>query len=554
MAQCENCSQSFEITNEDLAFYAKIDVPKPTWCPPCREIRRMAWCNEGVLYPDTCASCKKQTVSQFNPKNPRTRYCVQCWWSDKYNSTDYGQDFDFNKTFAEQFHELDLKIPHPTVSTEMDENCEYTHHAGRNKNCYFIFHATYNEDCMYGYGVKKDKDCIDIHNAFESTLCYECVDIENCYDLGWAQDCFNCGSSRFLQDCIGCTDCFMCIGLRNKKFCFLNKQLTQEEYKEKLSTINTGSHIQMTKLWQQYIKLLKTFGFRHLQNTMVENGSGDHLIKAKNAFYCFDCNNIEESKFISQVQLGTKYCYDMYQFGNNMELCYEGAMVGSDVYKVLFGILCIGKTSNVTYCINTYNNSSNCFGCIGLKKNKFCILNKQYSEEEYNSLVPKIIQHMKQTNEYGEFFSPSLSHTAYNETMAQLWYPMTKQQVLEKGWNWEDDLPGTYGKETTEIENLPDTIQKISDDIIDEVLACSHCKKNYKITAKELKFYKKNHYPLPRYCFNCRRSARMQLRNPRKFWQRICDQNNCQNQFYSTYSPKGWERVYCDGCYKKEVY
>jgi hypothetical protein len=42
-------------------------------------------------------------------------------------------------------------------------------------------------------------------------------------------------------------------------------------------------------------------------------------------------------------------------------------------------------------------NSSNLFGCIGLRGKEYCILNKQYTKEEYEALVPKIIEKMKES-------------------------------------------------------------------------------------------------------------------------------------------------------------
>ena len=66
-------------------------------------------------------------------------------------------------------------------------------------------------------------------------------------------------------------------------------------------------------------------------------------------------------------------------------------------------------------------------------------MNKQYTKEEYEELVPKIIEHMKTplTNpllggegmsERGEFFPMHSSHYAYNETIAQDFFPLTKEQ------------------------------------------------------------------------------------------------------------------------------
>jgi hypothetical protein len=48
------------------------------------------------------------------------------------------------------------------------------------------------------------------------------------------------------------------------------------------------------------------------------------------------------------------------------------------------------------YCDQCFD-SKNIFGCIGLRTKEFCILNKQYTKEEYEILLPKIIEHMEKT-------------------------------------------------------------------------------------------------------------------------------------------------------------
>jgi hypothetical protein len=90
-------------------------------------------------------------------------------------------------------------------------------------------------------------------------------------------------------------------------------------------------------------------------------------------------------------------------------------------------------------------NCSNLFGCSGLKSASYCILNKQYTKAEYEILVPKIIEHMMKISspsdegdahraggvmEWGEFFPSSMSPFGYNETVAQEYYPMTRDEVL----------------------------------------------------------------------------------------------------------------------------
>ena len=294
MTQCLQCNKTFQIYPEDLEFYKRIDVPVPTWCPRCREMRRMAWCNEGVLYSRTCAKCSKSMISQFPENNPRTVWCIQCWWKDDWDARDYGRAFDFSKPFFAQFHALELVVPHACVTVDnSSENSDYTHQAGNNKNCYLIFHATFNENCLYGYGVKKDKDCVDVHNCFESELCYECVDVNNCYNIGWSQDCFDCAHSRFLYDCHGVSDSMLCVGLRNKRFCFLNEQLTEETYQQKISQFKTNSHTTVQDLLKQFQVLKEKHPRKFAETNKTNEVTGDHLFNAAYAKECFDCRDID---------------------------------------------------------------------------------------------------------------------------------------------------------------------------------------------------------------------------------------------------------------------
>src|SRR3990167_3625207 len=47
---CQNCKKDFIIEPDDFSFYEKIKVPPPTFCPECRQVRRMVCANERVFY------------------------------------------------------------------------------------------------------------------------------------------------------------------------------------------------------------------------------------------------------------------------------------------------------------------------------------------------------------------------------------------------------------------------------------------------------------------------------------------------------------------------
>jgi hypothetical protein len=70
---------------------------------------------------------------------------------------------DFHRPFFEQFQELSLVVPRPSLFTgyEFDENCAYTNHAGKNQNCYMIFDSDENRDCYFSYSINHCEDCTD---------------------------------------------------------------------------------------------------------------------------------------------------------------------------------------------------------------------------------------------------------------------------------------------------------------------------------------------------------------------------------------------------------
>ena len=185
---------------------------------------------------------------------------------------------------------------------------------------------------------------------------------------------------------------------------------------------------------------------------------------------------------------------------------------------------------------------------------------------EYEKLKAKIIAHMKKTgkngSEYGEFFPPSIAPVCYNETQGNYYMPLTREEVLAKGWLWEEKIPGTFGKETVASEKMPDDVVSVENNITAEILKCVVCEKNYNIVPDEINFYKKENVPLPRLCPTCRYKRRFALQLPRKLWQRKCmcenqDHNHgesCDVEFETPYAPDRPEKVYCENCYNQEIY
>jgi len=558
---CKNCGVTFAITDEDLAFYdmvspvfggQKYAIPPPTHCPDCREQRRLALNNERFLYPGTCGLCGKKTPTEHPPYAAQPIYCRECWHSDKWDARAFGKDFDFKRKFFDQWKELKRTSPAQALSLQgTNENSEYTHLAGDCKNCYLIMHADHDEDCYYGYGVKNSTSCVDAYNNFYCELCFDSLDCHRCYGLVRCQDCVNCGASAFLRDCVGCKECFLCTGLREKTYCFENKQLTREDYQAKMRSIDLGSHKQYQHCATRLRELELQHTFKAFQGYNLENCSGSQLYNCKNVQESFDCDDVENGKFLYQIVIGAKNVYDAYQYGNNFQMSYENSICGLDGYHYLF---CHETHWSTDMLFGWYmENCRSCFGCASMHHARYCILNKQYTKEEYEQLVPRIIEHMRSTGEWGEFLPLTHILHGYNKTTAALHYPLKREECLAKGIPWEDyEPPPPQVSRTIEAAALPDNIGDAPADILQCAIKCEATGKLFKLTAPELRFYRERHLPLPRRDWDQRHVDRFLRRTPRHLWNRTCAK--CKKAIRTTFAPNRPEIVYCEQCYLSAVY
>lgn len=558
---CQNCQKEFIIEPEDFDFYDKIKVPAPTFCSDCREQRRIAFRNERSLYKRKCDLCEEIVVARVSPDKPYPMYCKKCWWSDKWDALSYGRNYDFKKPFFEQFKELLFSTPHISILNANTVNSDWVNQETDDKNCYLNVGGHYNEDSAYNTYELYGKDCFDNFWIFKSELCYENINCKRCYKTMFSRDCFDCLEVILSYDCRNCQNCFGCAGLRNKQYYIFNKPYSKEDYQQFLKENSLTSHKNLLSLKEKAIKIWLSVPHRDKFILKSVNSWGNYISESKNAKNCWNGEKIEDSKYI-YIAGWVKDSYDLSSFGYG-ELDYEGAhSVG--LYNSKFFMFAMGgreaekiHSFNLEYCAGVLT-SHDCFGCVGLRNKEYCILNKQYSKEEYEELLPKIKKHMEEMPyidkkgriyRYGEFFPIELSPFGYNETAAQDYYPLSREQAIEKGYPWSD-----YGSdikyEFSDYE-IPDDIKDVKDDILEKILKCEVSGKTYKIIPMELQFYRRMGLPVPRRSPLQRHKDRVSFLPPRKLYQRYCQK--CQKEIQTVYAPDRPEIVYCEACYLVEV-
>jgi hypothetical protein len=556
---CLHCNQNFIITIDDASFYEKIGVPKPTLCPDCRYQRRISDRNEWELYRRNCSRCSASMVSIYNPEYTGPVYCIKCWWSDEWDRFQYGVEFDFNRPFFEQFKELRERTPKVSVAHFRCVNSDYTNQSQDLKNCYMVFGSDACEDSLYGSLYGKSRECVDCHRVLSCELLYECINCQNCSRSAYLENCTDCFESYFLKDCKGCNNCFGSVNLRNKSYHWFNEELSKEEYLRRLNEWKR-SRESIKEIHAKHRALAFTLPTKYYQGNKIVHSTGSYLNDAKNSHHNFCVWDAEDSNYCQDAWY-VKNCTDVTEMAYN-ELDYEMEGIGYSARSIG-----CSRSWNIFDCRYTENcfSCDSIFGCVALNKQKYCILNKQYSKEDYEALTKKIIEHMKKTGEWGEFFSTTISPFAYNETVAQHYFPMTKEEVLNKGWRWYDRDNRNYTV-TLPHQSVPQTMSETTEDILKEIISCSSqnteegkrlytaCATAFKITPDELTLHKKMNVPLPEQCFPCRFRDRLNKRTPRKLWHRHCMNEGCQNEFETSYPPEWPEKIFCESCYQHEVH
>ncbi len=554
------------ITQEDMEFYDKISpifagkkclVPSPVLCPDCRHQRRLAWRNERSLYHRTCDFSGKPIISIFSPDpaansdgagKPYKVYEQNIRRSDKWNPFDYGRDYDFSKTFTEQYNQLLLDVPRASLTIMNNENCDYVNQIRYCKDCYLCFDNGFNEHCLYDGQTYHSKYVVDSFRVEKGENVFDCFNVKESYKLFYSQNCANCNSSYFLKDCINCNSCFACVNLVGKDYHMFNKAYTKEEYEKKLAEYDLTDYSTVQDLKQQLADFSLQYPHKYVITTNCENSDGDYLSNCKNCHHMFSANNSEDCKYMYDIDDDCTTCMDI-SCGAEGKLMYEWTSVSW--YKLLFNRF-VGRAENIFYCDGCLN-GKDCFACTWLHSNEqYCIFNKQYTKEEYETLVPKIIAHMTEHGERGSFADASIATAGYNETVAYEAFPLTKEEALSQWFKRSDyEKPFPQVGNAIKASELPN-IKDVTDDILQHPIICEVTGRPFKIVWMELEFHRKYHLPLPHVCPEERHKERMSLRNPRQLRDRQCAK--CSAPIKTTYAPGKKEIVYCENCYNKEIY
>lgn len=568
-SNCSRCQNQFVVDDAEEKFIdavspeiagKKFNIPLPSLCPDCREQERLVWRNDRHIYRRKSDKTGNDIVSIYAPNNTDFKvFENELWTKDDWDPMSYGKDYDESKSFFEQFGNLLRAVPRQATNTTMNENSEYSNQTWKSKGLYLCFNVGPAEDCCYCSEAWWVKNCIDCFYAKNCEFCYSCFNIHESSNCFWSEQLNNCSNAYFSFDCIGCHDVFLCSNLRNKNYCIENKEYSKEEYLEKLASFEINKRSNVDELRNKFAQLKLSAIRKENNNQKTEDCTGDYLVECKDCSNCYYSHTSINCHRVINVDNDAKDCRDC-DFITDAQYCYYSTSVA-------------GQRNN--FCVwiaygsdNLYSNfcdyCDNCLGCVGLKHKKYCILNKQYSKEEYERVATEIIEKMQHDGEWGKFMPMQYSYFFYNDTVANLYFPLNKEDTEKLGAKWQDQ---DFSLKIDNDAYLPDDdILSYKDEnkrkeLLASVIKCSKSGKAFKIMPQELAFYIQHNIPVPTVHSEERYMELFRCRNPRRLYERQCDcdeeahghTGRCETRFKTTYAPERSEKVYCESCYQKAV-
>lgn len=497
---CQLSGERFEITSQEQDLLKKMQLPLPLFSPKIREVMRLAFRNERNLFLRKCDATKETMISIYRADAPFPVYKYDYWISDKWTPPEL--DYDFDQPFFEQYAELSLVTPRVNGFSPYNENCEYVNAAEKNKNCYMHILSDRSEDCYYTHGIFACRDCIDCAHLHDCELCYEATDCRNCYHCRMSFLCDNSSELNFCFDMRGCQNCFFCHGLRNQQYCFFNQQLSREEYEEKIKAIDLGSY----KIFKEYKRrffdeIMSRAKYIRLINN--ENSDGNFLINTKNCHHCYDVENAQDCCYLRIGANGLRDVHHSHAIVDGSELIY-GNVSTTEAYNC----------HNVIGCWTTKDSAygeflqgcQNCIGCISLRYKKNCILNKQYSPEEFQRIKKHIME------ELGEYWgSPlplKLAPFDYQDSAYRDYSALSPDEVEKMGWRYGNEQIG-QSSGSLSTDEISDNIKDFDGKNIGKAYRCVVSGRPFKIIEQEYRLLKKIIAPLPRRHFEIRFQERV---------------------------------------------
>ena len=414
-------------------------------------------------------------------------------------------EFDSTRWFFECFSEVWFANAHRNVVYQQtNENSDYVSPAFWVKNGYLSFVSGNNsENILYSYvvysnckNVVNSKEVVNnCENIFHSSSITQSMNIyySQCIDIS--------NNIWFSSNLIWCTECINCTDLQNKSYCIDNIQYSKDEYLLRKENImkNISSYEKNSSVNRSHV-----FDYG---NDTIDNCI--NVIKSRNLSYARNCSCVNNGRNILLVH-GVDKAENMYDVYEWWWMISDNFYAVTNSWNHAHHLYCSTMIDASSFIFYSYDLEacSFCLWCIWLKNKSYCILNKQYTKEEWYEKVDEIFTQMEKDWQLWEFFPATMNPFYFNDTAAYLINPsFTKEEVTARWYLRRDEPIKVDIPEWMEIVKTSELWEyewfdsewnrSINADILKKVIQDEEWNV-YRIIPMEYKFLVKHGLPLPR--------------------------------------------------------
>ena len=548
---CEITGQTWDMTEEEIGWYKKFNVPPSRVAPHTRWQLAIGFYIGYQWWWNKHWETGEPVLSGVHPATGLKVLPDKEWFNHDFSKDEQG--YSPEQPFFDQFRQLQLQIPIMATRNFEETKNSIAMVSSGDINSYFVL-ACETKDSLYSVSAETEGSCLVnwSKNAIDS---FYVSDSDEVFNSQYVFDSAQVMDSSFVFGCKDIRNCFFATNQSHKQYLWYDKQLTQEEYEKRISKIDFTCRSTLEKYEKEF--------FDHLNKEAIWVES--MIVNAPDCTgeYIVDCLNCKHSFALAW---GVRDCYwvihNYYKAEQNAFV--TGAYGTSESYYSSSLAECsrirysnqLKSCKDLEYCLDCFN-CEYCFGCVGLNRKRFYIFNKEYSEDEYWQRVDQLKCAMLDRGEYGEYF-PLKYSPCYMPQSGPAMYLLTKDSELAQlgVLDFDPESEGAIGEDLSRADNpipsseIPDCFPDNLEEWVGKPIYDEKFKRKFSLIKPEIDFYKKKGLPMPNDHFISRFQKLNYIMNGALFKEHECQK--CGKEIQVAENRTFPDRIiYCRECYLK---
>ncbi|MBU0531082.1 MAG: hypothetical protein ABIG32_00860 [Candidatus Uhrbacteria bacterium] len=491
---CELTGEKWVMDEEEIGWYKKFNVPPSKRSPLARQ-RVMAGFMIGYQWwwqrhPET----NKPVLTFVHPASG-----IKVLPDKEWHAADFSgiyADYDPARSFFEQLGELERRVPFQAARNLIEPENSIAVNSFGDINSYFTALNSQAENSFYCVWSHRAIESSDIHNVATVQQSHQIDDAGRIFNSRYVRDSGQIQNSAFMAFCSDCEDCFGAVSQKRKKYLWFNEQLNESEYQKRISGIDLGTRSEVLRYQERFDEMLRESVWPENMSVDAEGCVGEYLFNVRNCRYCYQCVKASRDLFFCGFTASdthdSAYCLSAISAADSY-----GCV---DIFDSHACLLCnsVGGSLHLEYCLQCID-CENCFGCVGLRRKKFCIFNRQFTEDDYWKQLDEIKCALLARGEYGEFFPLAMSPCYFPQSGAAMYFGATAEDGRQLGAaEYDPESLGAIGEDlidtakTRRSDEVPDSIDALDvDEWAGTPIMDTESKRRFAMIKPEIAHYQK---------------------------------------------------------------